>query len=199
MALSIQEIITGNDLVRRAYEFAKRVHYGERRKNGEPFFNHCLATAETLIKWNLDKETVAAGFLHDVPDSFKSEEAYVAEIKINFGEAIASIVSGVIKIGKIKYRGVETKADNLRKFILYLSEDLRAIFVKLAARLNTLQSLYSYPESARKHVALKVMEIYAPIASQLGMYNIAGDLEDLAFPYLYPKDHASLMETVLER
>lgn len=199
MLATIQEAVVSNELIRRAYEFAKKSHFGERRRNGEPFFNHCLATAEALIKWHLDAETIAAGFLHDVPESSKSDSWYVAEIRKNFGEAVASIVAGVINIGKIRYHGVETKADNLRKFIIYLSEDLRVIFVKLATRLNTLKSLYAYPEEIKKNMALKVMEIYAPIASQLGMYHTAGELEDLAFPYLYPKDYASLMESVLER
>jgi len=198
MAIPIQEVIAGNDLIGRAYEFAKKIHRGERRPNGEPFFNHCLATAEILAGWQLDEAALAAGLLHDV-HHVKNKEKILKIVKDEFGEEIAALVAGMAAIARLPYQGVSRKADNLRKFILYLSKDLRVVLIKFAARLDTLQYLYSYPQTKQRQIALKTMEIYAPLAHQLGMYNCAGDLEDLAFPYLYPKDHKWLAENVRER
>ena len=199
MPHSIQEVIVANDLIKRAYDYAKKTHQGEKRPNGEPFFNHSLATAQILTEWNLDQETIAAGFLHDVPTASKSEAQAIEEIKKEFGEETASLVAGVTAVTKVRYRGTESNIDNLRKFILYLSQDIRVILIKFASRLNILQSLYAYPQPMQKRLALKTMDVYAPLAHQLGMYRTAGDLEDLSFPYLYPEDYKWLITNVKER
>src|SRR3989344_2086148 len=199
MSVSIQQIIVGSDLIRRAYDFAKNIHQGQRRKNGEPIFNHCLATAEKLAGWRLDEETIAAGLLHDVPFVSKNPSRAVEEIKKNFGERIALVVAGVDQIGKISSRGTESKVENLRKFILYLSRDIAVIFIKFASRLDTLKILYAYPKDVQKHIALKTMDVYGPLARELGMCHAAGEMEDLAFPYLYPEDHKWLMSAVKDR
>ncbi len=198
MPTPIQEVIVQSDLLTRAYEFAKRAHQGQERKNGEPYLNHCIATATVLSEWNLDETTIAAGLMHDTP-KVKHEEKTLKEIEASFGEEVARLVSGVIAIGKVPYRGTENKIENLRRYIVYTSKDVRVMLIKFAARLDTLKSLYIFPPGVQRTIALKTMEIYAALANQLGMYRVARDLEDLAFPYLYPKDYQSLIEKVRDR
>lgn len=194
--MTLQEFIQKNELVKRAYELAKQAHGEQKRKSGEPYFNHPLATAEALAEWKLDEQTVAAGLLHDV---IEETSVTLEEIKKEFGDDIAFLVDGVTKIGKIRYRGIEAKVENLRKFILYLSQDIRVILIKLADRLHNMKTLSALPPQKQKRIALETSEIYAPIAYRLGMQKLSGELEDLAFPYIYPKEHKWLLETVKER
>lgn len=193
---SLKELVNTSDLIRRAYDFAKKAHQGQKRRNGEPYFNHCRATAESVLSWGLDEKTVAAAILHDIV-----EEANISleELKKKFGEEVVFLVDGVTKIGKVRYRGIEAKVDNLRKFILYLSKDIRVLLVKLADRLNNMNTLYAVPTQKQKRIALETMEIYAPLAYRLGMQKLSGELEDLAFPYLYPAEYKWLLEISKER
>lgn len=193
---NLKEILKSSDLIRRAYDFAKNAHAGQKRKNGEPYFSHCLAAAESIAEWGLDEPTMAAALLHDVVEDTGHS---VEEIKKEFGEEVGFLVDGVTKIGKVKYRGIEAKVENLRKFILYLSRDIRVILVKLADRLNNMKTLYALPALKQKRIALETMEIYAPLAYRLGMQKLSGELEDLAFPYLYPQEYKWLIENVKER
>lgn len=193
---NLNEILKISDLVRRAYDFAKKAHRGQKRKNGEPYFSHCAAAAESISEWGLDEATVAAALLHDVAEDTGHS---LPEIKENFGEEIAFLVDGVTKIGKVRYRGIEAKVENLRKFILYLSQDIRVILVKLADRLHNMKTLYSLHPQKQKRIALETMEIYAPLAYRLGMQKLSGELEDLAFPYIYSEEYKWLITTVKER
>ncbi len=183
-------------LVYRAYEFSKSAHAGQKRKNGEPYFSHCLAAAEAIAEWGLDEATVAAALLHDIVEDTGH---HLDEIREKFGEEVAFLVDGVTKIGMVRYRGIEGKVENLRKFILYLSQDIRVILVKLADRLHNMKTLYAVHPQKQKRIALETMEIYAPLAYRLGMQRLSGELEDLAFPYLYPQEHKWLIENVKER
>lgn len=193
---TLNELLKTSDLVRRAYDFAKQAHLGQKRKNGEPYFNHCLAAAESVASWGLDEATAAAALLHDtVEDTGKKLE----EIKNQFGEEVAFLVDGVTKISRVKYRGIEAKIENLRKFILYLSQDIRVLLVKLADRFHNMKTLYAVSPAKQKRIALETMEIYAPLAHRLGMQRLSGELEDLAFPYIYPEEHKWLMASVKER
>lgn len=192
----LEEIIRSNDFVRRAYEFAKDAHQGQKRKNGDPFFTHSVAAAESIAEWGLDEPTIAAALLHDVVEDTPRT---LEEIKKEFGEETAFLVDGVTKIGMVKYRGIEAKVENLRKFILYLSKDIRVILVRLADRLHNMKTLYAVPQQKQKRIALETMEIYAPLAYRLGMQKLSGELEDLAFPYLYPQEYKWLIENVKER
>lgn len=192
----LQELIKNNDLVRRAYDFAKKAHQGQKRKNGEPYFNHCLATAEAVLGWGLDEPTVAAALLHDVVEDTGID---LEKLKKDFGEEVAFLVDGVTKIGQVRYRGIEAKVENLRKFILYLSKDIRVLLVKLADRLNNMKTLYAVHPQKQKRIALETMEIYAPLAYRLGMQKLSGELEDLAFPYLYPAEYKWLLELSKEK
>ncbi len=194
MALTLKEIIKAHPdgVVARAYAFSENAHRGQKRKTGEPYFNHVAATGEILASWNLDETTIAAGLLHDtVEDTTVTRE----DIVKHFGEDIAFIVDGVTKIGKVKYRGEDNRAENMRKLILALSHDLRVIFVKLADRLHNMRTLAALPAIKQKRIALETDEIYAPLAYRLGMQNISGELQDLAFPYLHAKEYEWLKKT----
>lgn len=193
---NLQEFLKNNPLVKNAYEFAKAAHRGQKRKNGEPYFNHSVATAEAVAEWGLDEATVAAGLLHDVVEDTPHT---LDEVKQNFGEEVAFLVDGVTKIGMVRYRGIEGKVENLRKFILYLSQDIRVILVKLADRLHNMKTLYAVHPQKQKRIALETMEIYAPLAYRLGMQKLSGELEDLAFPYIYPEEYKWLIANVKER
>ncbi len=196
--MTVKEIIQKDKycLVARAYEFARKAHQGQKRKNGEPYFTHVLAAADSVLEWGLDQETAAAALLHDVVEDTPHT---IQELRDNFGEEVAFLVDGVTKIGKVRYRGVEAKVENLRKFILYLSQDMRVILVKLADRLHNMKTLYAVQQQKQKRIALETMEIYAPLAYRLGMQKLSGELEDLAFPYIYPEEHKWLVAHVKER
>lgn len=184
-----------NTLIGRAYAFAERAHKGQQRKNGEPYFNHVLATAETLQQWRMDEQTIAAGLLHDVvEDTAVTEE----ELKKEFGDEMAFLVDGVTKLSRIKYRGTEAKAENLRKMILAISQDLRVIFIKLADRLHNMKTLSALPPVKQKRIALETSEIYAAIAYRLGMWELSGELQDIAFIYLQPEEFKWLKEHVAD-
>ena len=183
------------NLLRRAFDFSQKAHANQKRKSGEPYFNHAYETALKLAEWRLDTATIAAGLLHDV---LEDAGINLDELKKEFGEEIAFLVDGVTKLGRLKYRGIEKQAENLRKMILALGEDLRVVFIKLADRLHNMKTLSALPIQKQKRIALETSEIYASLAYRLGMTNLAGELEDLAFPYLYPQEHQWLIENVKE-
>ena len=178
-------------LVERAYAFSNKAHSGQKRKNGDPYINHCVETARTLMEWKLDESTVAAGLLHDVVEDTPVTEE---ELKKEFGEEIAMLVDGVTKISHVKYRGHEREVENLRKMILAIAQDLRVLLIKLADRLHNMRTLDALPAPKRSRIALETMEIYAPLAYRLGMQKISGELEDLAFPYTYPSEYHWLIK-----
>lgn len=179
-----------------AFNFAEKAHQDQKRLSGEPYFNHSLATAMTLAELKMDEPTIIAGLLHDVPEdtSFTLEE-----IKKEFGEEVARLVEGITKLGRLKYRGVTRYLENLRKMFLAMAEDIRVIFIKFADRLHNLKTLSALPEEKRKRIALETIEIYAPIANRLGMGEIKGQLEDLAFEHLYPDEYQWLIKNVSHR
>jgi GTP pyrophosphokinase len=194
MAEHLKNIIKADPhgLIARAYAFAEKAHYGQKRKSGEPYFSHPAAVAEVLVDWQLDQSTVAAGLLHD---TVEDTPVTLENLKHEFGDEIAFLVDGVTKLGRVKYRGAENKAENMRKLILSLSQDLRVVFVKLADRLHNMRTLAALPPAKQKRIALETDEIYAPLAYRLGMQNVSGELQDLAFPYLHPKEYEWLKQT----
>ncbi len=174
-----------------ALEFARAAHHGQKRLSGEPYINHPLAVAETLKSWRLDETTIIAGLLHDtVEDGGATRDDLVKE----FGEEVAQLVDGVTKITNIRLQGSidEEFVENLRKMILVMASDLRVVFVKLADRLHNMQTLKYLPPQKQTENAKETLEIYAPLAERLGMGEIKGQLEDLAFPYLYPEEFTKL-------
>jgi len=183
-------------LVGRAYAMAKKAHASQKRTSGEPYIVHPLAAAQHVADWNLDEQSIAAALLHDVAEDTSIS---IEELRTEFGEDVAFLVDGVTKLGKIKYRGVETQVENLRKMILALSEDIRVVIVKLGDRLHNMTTLAALPPQKQRRIALETMDIYAPLAYRLGMQGLSGELEDLAFPYIYPQEYKWLIENVSER
>lgn len=195
-------------LIERTFLFAKKAHEGQKRVSGEDYLIHPVVVANTLFRWGLDTDTVAAAFLHDVLDDTPYT---LQDIEKEFGETIAFLVEGVSKLGKlripkerVKIRSAEERKEgsmdfdieNLRKMFFAMAQDLRVVFIKLADRFHNMQTLGALPPDRRKRIALETMEIFAPIANRLGMGEVKGQLEDLAFPHLYPKEFAWLRENV---
>ncbi|KKW41560.1 MAG: (P)ppGpp synthetase I, SpoT/RelA [Candidatus Magasanikbacteria bacterium GW2011_GWA2_56_11] len=174
------------DLVRLTYDFAAEAHKGQVRKSGEPYIVHPLAAAHYLADLKIDPVIICATLLHDVPED---TAVTLADIEKNFGAEIASLVRGITKLGKLKYRGVERYIENLRKMFVAMAEDVRVMIIKFADRIHNLKTLEALPPQKRYRVALESLEIYAPIANRLGMDEMKGELEDLSFQYVYPKDY----------
>ena len=173
------------DLIRLAYDFAANAHRGQVRKSGEPYINHPLATAHILANLRIDQAIVIAALLHDVPEDTNIS---LDEISKNFGSDVSSMVKGITKLGKLKYRGVERYIENLRKMFVAMAEDVRVMIIKFADRIHNLTTLEALPPQKRYRIALESLEIYAPIAGRLGMDEFKGQLEDLSFKYVYPKE-----------
>lgn len=185
------------EFIKRAFEFSKMAHAGQKRKSGEPYFNHSFETALKVAQWQLDYQTIAAALLHDVVED--GEETYSERIKSEFGAEVAFLVEGVTKLGRLKYRTQEEKqAENIRKMLLAISHDIRVIIIKLADRYHNMKTLRFLPPQKQKRIALETYEIYAPLAYRLGMTGFAGEIEDLAFRYLYPKEYQWLLGNVQE-
>lgn len=182
------------DVLQRAYEFASDAHKGQVRRSGEPYLQHPLHTALTLIDMRLDEPTIVAGLLHDVPEDTSYN---LVEIKKRFGPEVESLVAGITKLGKIRYRGIERYAENLRKMFISMAQDVRVVLIKMADRLHNLRTIGSLPAEKQQRIAREVLEIYTPIANRLGMGRLKGELEDLAFPIAYPKEWAWFKTEIL--
>ncbi|MEK9174808.1 MAG: RelA/SpoT family protein [Patescibacteria group bacterium] len=181
-----------SDAIRRVFEFAQAAHAGQKRHSGEDYIIHPLKVAEVLAEINMDYETVAAGLLHDVLE----ETSYQAkDLEKEFGTNIAFLVGAVTKLHRVSYSGEKQYIENLHKMILATAKDIRVVIIKLADRLHNLETLDTYTGNKEK-IAREALEIYAPLASRLGMGEIKGALEDLAFPYVYPLDYIKLLDFV---
>ncbi|MBN1585265.1 RelA/SpoT family protein [Candidatus Uhrbacteria bacterium] len=174
------------DTIRLAFDYAKEAHAGQKRASGEPYIAHCLRTAEHLAEMRLPVPIIVTGLLHDVPED---TEKTVDDIRKDFGEDIASMVAGITKLGKIKYRGIDRYVENLRKMFVAMASDIRVILVKFADRMHNLETLGSLPPEKRIRIALESLEIFSPIANRLGMYDIKTKIEDLAFRHAMPKEY----------
>lgn len=178
-------------LYKKALDFATLAHTGQKRLSGEPYISHPTTVANTLKEWHMDTATVVAGLLHDtIEDGGALREDIIKE----FGEEVANLVDGVTKITKIHLTGSTQNefVENLRKMLLVMARDLRVVFIKLADRLHNMQTLQYLQSEKQTENAKETLEIYAPLAERLGMGEIKGQLEDLAFPYLYPQEYLKL-------
>jgi len=173
------------DMLRLAYDFAYDAHDGQKRKSGEPYIIHPLAAAHMLADMKIDPVIIMATLLHDVPED---TDRTLEDIRDNFGGEIELLVRGITKLGKLKYRGVERYIENLRKMFVAMAEDVRVMIIKFADRIHNLQTLESLPPQKQYRIGLESLEIYAPIAARLGMAEMKGQLEDLSFRYVYPKE-----------
>ncbi|HTK04241.1 MAG TPA: RelA/SpoT family protein [Candidatus Eisenbacteria bacterium] len=174
------------DMVRLAFEFAENAHKGQMRSSGEPYIIHPVKAAEILAEMRLPTPMIIAGLLHDVPED---TAVTLDDISKNFGDDVASMVAGITKLGKIKYRGIDRYIENLRKMFVAMASDVRVILVKFADRIHNLETLDALPPNKRIRIALESLEIYAPIANRLGMNEIRTRLEDLSFRHAMPKEY----------
>src|SRR5512134_702005 len=185
------------ELLRRAYVFSAFEHKGQVRHSGEPYLIHPLEVADILADMRLDVVTIAAGLLHDVVEDTLTT---IERIKELFGDEVAHLVEGVTKLGAIPFSSSEERqAENFRKMLLAMVDDIRVILVKLADRLHNMRTLHHLPEERRIKIAQETRDIYAPIANRLGMSKIKNELEDLAFKYLEPKAYEALRQRVESR
>ncbi|MFQ5935655.1 MAG: GTP diphosphokinase [Acidiferrobacterales bacterium] len=192
------------DFIRRACEFAREAHAGQRRASGEPYIYHSLEVAGILAALRLDHETIAAAILHDVvEDTALSLDAITA----TFGGAVARLVDGVTKMDVIKElpgpgdtgRRESAHSETLRKMLLAMAEDVRVVLIKLADRLHNMRTLDSLPAEKQRRIARETLELFAPLANRLGIWQIKWELEDLAFRYLEPSAHREIVERLAER
>ncbi|MDQ3645335.1 MAG: RelA/SpoT family protein, partial [Actinomycetota bacterium] len=184
-------------LVERAYAIADAAHAGQMRKTGDPFITHPLGVALILAELGLDEKTIAAALLHD---AVEDTPLSLAEVENQMGFEIATLIDGVTKIAKIRYRSAEqTRAENLRKMIIATARDVRVLLIKIADRLHNMRTLAPLPADKRDLIARETLEIFAPLAHRLGMYGIKWELEDLAFQFLHPKRYEEIEALVEQR
>jgi GTP pyrophosphokinase len=178
-------------LVRKAYDFAKAHHGDQKRKSGESYLIHPLNVAYILSTLEMDDETICAALLHDVvEDTDATNEDLVRE----FGQAVADMVAGVTKLGKIQYTTAEeVQVENYRKMFLAMGKDIRVILIKLADRLHNMRTLKYLSRERQIANAQETMDLYAPLANRLGIYSLKWELEDLSFKYLYPDEYREIV------
>ena len=184
------------ETIRRAYAFAAEAHAPQLRESGEPYINHPLAVAETLASIHMDTATIVAALCHDVTEDCGIP---LSELESRFGREVARLVDGVTKLDKMQFLHVEGDesrpklngqdlwAENMRKMFLAMAEDIRVVLIKLEDRLHNMKTLQYRPPAKRRRVAQETMDIYAPLANRLGIWELKWQLEDLSFRYLEPE------------
>jgi guanosine-3',5'-bis(diphosphate) 3'-pyrophosphohydrolase len=188
-------------VVEDAYNFAMKAHQGQVRKSGEPYLEHPLQVALTLAELQLDTSSLASALLHDVPENCGIP---VSEIEAKFGSEVAKLVDGVSKLSKLSWSGEsvaigEVQAENLRKMLVAMAEDLRVVFIKLADRLHNMRTLEALSLERQYSIARETLEIYAPLAHRLGIWELKWQLEDLSFRYLEPEKYRRIAKLIAAR
>ncbi|MCR4428945.1 MAG: bifunctional (p)ppGpp synthetase/guanosine-3',5'-bis(diphosphate) 3'-pyrophosphohydrolase [Caldiserica bacterium] len=183
--------------IREAYEFALKAHALQRRESGEPFINHPLQVASVLLELEADEPTIIAALLHDVVED---TELTLEDIQSKFGEEVALLVDGLTKISGLSYASKEERrVENLRKILLAMARDVRVVLIKLADRLHNMRTLSHLSQEKQKEIAKETLEIYAPLASRLGIYKLKWELEDLSFRYLEPHTYFELAKKIQKK
>ncbi len=183
--------------IEKAYDLAKNMHQDQLRKSGEPYFVHPLAVAKILAELGMDENTIVAGLLHDVVEDTPYTKE---ELEADFGSEVAILVDGVTKLGSLVFESKEERqAENLRKMFLAMSKDIRVLIIKLADRLHNLRTINYMNEKQIEEKCKETLEIYAPLASRLGMYSLKFELEDISLKYLDPEAYYMLVEKVKEK
>jgi GTP diphosphokinase / guanosine-3',5'-bis(diphosphate) 3'-diphosphatase len=199
--------LTPNDraIIEKSYHKAEAAHEGQFRKSGEPYFTHCVAVAEILAEMHLDAEAIAAALMHDV---IEDTDITYDEIKSEFGKTIADLVDGVTKLTKLpinvekdsrRPRDSDRELEYIRKMLLTMGDDVRIVLIKLADRLHNMRTLTYMPEHKQVRTARETMDIFAPLANRLGIWQIKWELEDLCFRYLDPDSYRSIASSIDER
>jgi GTP pyrophosphokinase len=185
------------ELIQRAYLMASRAHAHQKRSSGKPYIDHCLAVTKLLSELHLDSETLAAALLHDVLEDTKVTNDEIRQV---FGDTIARLVDGVTKLTQIEHmdgrskraQKEEVKAESLRKMFLAMLDDVRVVMIKLADRLHNIRTLGALPEYKQKRIARETLEIFAPLADRLGIWEFKSELEDLSLYYLDPEAYREI-------
>ena len=183
---------TDEDLLNRAYVYAMKAHGTQTRASGDPYFSHPLEVAAILTDLKLDDATIVAALLHD---TIEDTEATRAEIDHIFGHEIGALVEGLTKLKRLELVSREAKqAENLRKLLLAIADDVRVLLIKLADRLHNMRTLEFVPPTSRRRIAEETLDIYAPLAGRMGMQEMREELEDLSFRMLDPEAYAVVMQ-----
>ncbi len=183
--------------IKPAFLFASEIHKNEKRKSGDPYIIHPIKVSIYVAERKLDTAAIAAALLHDVVEN---QGVKIETLQKQFGKEIAFLVEAVTKVDKVRYQGIERAAESLRKMFLAVAEDIRVVIIKLMDRLHNMETLEFHEEEAKKkRIALETLELYAPLADRLGMWEIKAKLEDLAFPFVYPEEYKLLIERLKEK
>lgn len=181
-------------IIQKAYTFSEKAHAGQIRRSGEPYISHPLSVAGILADLRLDVDTIVTGLLHD---TVEDTHATLDDIRKEFGDGVAKLVDGVTKISLISFKtSTERQGENIRKMIVAMGKDVRVVLVKLADRLHNMRTLHHMPYEKQARIARETLEIYAPLASRLGISSIKIELEDLSFRYLHPDVYFQLAQKV---
>jgi len=189
-------------LVKKAYEFAVEAHKGQTRKTGDPYIEHPLQVALILARVQLDANSLAAALLHDVPENCGIP---VSKLEAKFGPEVAKLVDGVTRLGKISWQAPgdpqarHQQAENLRKMLVAMAEDLPVVFIKLADRLHNMETLHALPPDMQRRIAQETLEIYAPLAHRLGIWELKWRLEDLSLRYLERAKYGKIAKLIAAR
>ncbi|MFH0852307.1 MAG: RelA/SpoT family protein [bacterium] len=184
------------DLIGHAFDYAQNIYGDQKRLSGQLLFDHCLEITLALADIHLDSIVIAAGLLHEALERVDVDEHQFKKI---FGDEIFNLVQGVTNVGKIEHRGAQRDIENLRKLILATAKDIRVILIKLVNRLINLKTVWVFEPEKQKRLARETLEIYAPVAYRLGMRKISGQLEDIAFPIVYPEEYKWLVSQVRDQ
>ena len=196
------------ELIAAAFQRAEQAHSGQKRKSGAPYFTHCVAVASILAEMKMDAETIAAGLLHDVAED---SDVSINDLRAEFGSTIAMLVDGVTKLKNLPIKNVSSASDTrrksavnremeyIRKMLLTMGDDVRVVLVKLADRLHNMRTLGYMPQDKQTAVAQETMDIFAPLANRLGIWQMKWELEDLSFRYVNPEAYRSIAKALDER
>lgn len=181
-------------LIEKAYAFAEKAHSGHTRYSGEPYMAHLSAVGFKLAAMGMEPQTIAAGLLHD---TVEDTGITTKDIQENFGDEILFLVDGVTKLSSVRYHGTDRHNESLRKLFVATSQNIRVLIIKLVDRLHNMETLNHVPDEKKLRIARETLEIYVPVAHRLGMGKIRKELEDLAFPFVYPEE-AKRVEDLLK-
>ena len=185
------------DLLRRAFLYAERAHEGQKRRSGEDFIHHPIGAAKIVADLHLDETTIAAALLHDVVED---TGVSIDDLRAEFGDDVARLVEGVTKLTRIQFASREhAEAENYRKMIVAMAEDVRVILIKLADRMHNMRTIEYLGKQKQVQKAKEVLEVYAPLAHRLGIHALKWELEDLAFQTLHPRKYEEIKQMVAER
>ena len=185
------------DLLRRAFDTAQHAHEGQTRRSGEEFIHHPFGVARICAELHLDEQTIAAALMHDVVEDSGAE---VDEIRAEFGPEIAQMVEGVTKLTRISFQSREqAEAENYRKMIVAMAQDVRVILIKLADRLHNMRTIEYLGKQKQAQKARETLEVYAPLAHRLGIHALKWELEDLSFQTLHPRKYAEIKAMVADQ